>query len=333
MAIVISKNSALNDDFWKPIGQVVNAVMADADAEKSDYDAIVKDLAIEKKSDKYGEKQTGLTTLSSFSVKDEGDKAELDDMQETFPKLIVHSTFSKSVAITKEMADDAQFEDIKAVAKNLVLAAKRTRAELATRALVTEGSAFTMGGKSLDKTTGDGLSLFSTAHLAKKSGVGTQSNVFTNAFSADALFALANVLRNFKSDSGEVTGFTANKLIIPGNCPALEKAAKTLISSDLQPGTNNNDINIQKGVWTLVVDPLWQAAPNTAPYIIMSDEANKAYNGTVFYDRTALDIQNDVDIDSRNLKYNGFMRISCGFNNWRHVLLGGASSGTEYSLT
>ena len=333
MAIVISKNSALNDSFWKPIGQVVNAVMADADAEKSNYDAIVKDLAIEKKSDKYAEKQTGLTTLSSFSAKDEGDKAELHDMQETFPKIITHTTFSKSVAITKEMADDAQFDDIKAVAKNLVLAAKRTRAELATKALVTEGSTFLMGGKTLDKTTGDELALFSTSHIAKKSGVGTQSNVFTNEFSADVLFALANVLRNFKSDSGEVTGFTANKLIIPGNVPALEKAAKTLISSDLQPGTNNNDVNIQKGVWTLVVDPLWQAAPNTAPYIIMSDEANKAYNGTVFYDRTALDIQNDIDIDSRNLKYNGFMRISCGFNNWRHVLLGGATAGTELSLS
>ena len=53
MAIVFSKNSALNDDLWKPVGQVINAVMQDADKEQTNYDKLVSDLAVEKKSKKY----------------------------------------------------------------------------------------------------------------------------------------------------------------------------------------------------------------------------------------------------------------------------------------
>ena len=75
MAIVISKNSGLNDDFWKPTAQVVNAVLKDTDSEKTEYDKLVSDIAIEKKSKKYAEKQTSVTALSNFEITPEGDTA------------------------------------------------------------------------------------------------------------------------------------------------------------------------------------------------------------------------------------------------------------------
>ena len=332
MAIVFSKNSGLNDDLWKPMAQVLNAVIMDTDKEKTNHDQLVSDLAVEKKSKRYAEKQSGLTSLASFDVVNEGDRAPLDDIQETFPKLIVHSAFSKSVAITKEMLDDNQIDDAKTMTRNLVLGYKRTRAELATNALVTEGYTFTVGprGTSLDKTTGDGQGLFSTAHRSVKATVANQSNVFTNAFgsNADMLVRLANIGRNFKNDSGQVMGYTFDTIVIPGNAYALEETVKRIIRTDLVVGSANNDANTQKGLWKLVVDPLWQAAAGTAPYIIFSSEARNATNGMVFYDRTALDIANDVDIHSRNLEYNGYGRMSCGFNDWRWVLMGGASAGT-----
>ncbi|MBO5472669.1 MAG: hypothetical protein J6A08_02605 [Lachnospiraceae bacterium] len=332
MAIVISKSSGLNDDLWKPVGQVINGVMQDADNEKTQHDQLVKDIAVEKKSKKYAEKQTGLTSLSSFDVVSEGDNAPADDMQETFPKLIVHSQFMKDVAMTKQMLDDGDLDGMKTIARNLVLGYKRTRAELATNALVTEGSEFVIGPKKkkLDKTTGDGLGLFATDHKSVKATVKTQSNVFTNGFGTDAtmLIRLSNIGRNFLNDSGQVTGYTFNKIIIPGNCYALEETIQRIMKSSLLVGSDYNDVNTQKGKWTLVVDPLWQAAEGTAPYIIMSDEANKAYNGTVFYDRTPLDVKSEVNIHNRNLEYNGYGRMSCGFNNWRHVILGGATQGT-----
>ena len=195
-----------------------------------------------------------------------------------------------------------------------------------------EGSTFSFGAKTgLDRATGDGVGLFATNHTGVKATVPAQSNVFTNAFSADILIRLASIGRNYLSESGYVTGYAFNKIIIPGNCWQLEETIKRLIASDQIIASNNNDINTQKGKWTLVVDPLWQAATGKAPYILMSDEANKAYNGTVFYDRIGLDMKNEVDIHSRNLIYNGRARMSIGANNWRHVIMGGADVGTELS--
>jgi len=329
MAIVISKNSALNDDFWKPVAQVLNAVLLDTDSEKTDYDGLVSKIAIEKKSKKYAEKQSSLTSLGNFDIVNEGDTAPLDDFQEGTPKLIVHNTFMKEVHMTKEMNDDGDIDGMKTIAQQLVKSYKRSRAQFITNFISTEASTFNMGTRTgLDRTTGDGKSLFATDHNSVKPNVAVQSNVFTNAFSVDILIRLASIGRNFKNESGDVTGFAFNKIIIPGNCWQLEETIKRLIASDHIISSDYNDVNTQKGKWELVVDPLWEAAAGTAPYILMSDEANKAYNGTVFYDRIALDVKNDVDIHTRNLLYNGYARMSVGANNWRHVIMGGASAGT-----
>ncbi len=335
MAIVISKNSALNNDFWKDTDRAISAVMQDADKEKTKYDELVSDLAIEKKSKKYAEKQTGVTSLASFDVVSEGDVAPLDDIQETNPKLIIHSAFSKSVVITKEMKDDSSLDEARTIARNLVLGYKRTRAELTSNALSVEGAEFTIGprAKKLDRTTNDGLALFATNHPAVKANVATQSNVFTNAFgnNANMLTRLANIGRNFKNDSGQIMGYTFDTIVVPGNCWELEETVKRIINSNQVIASPNNDINTQKGIWKLVVDPLWQAASGTAPYIIFSSEARNAMNGMVFYDRTPLDVMDDVNIHTRNLEYNGYARMSCGFNDWRWVIMGGAQSGTELS--
>lgn len=332
MAIVISKNSGLNDDFWKPTAQVVNAVLLDTDSEKTEFDKIVGDITVEKKSSKYAEKQTSVTALGDFEIVGEGDTAPLDDVQEGTPKLIIHSTFMKEMHITREMVDDAETDRIKSAAQNFVHAYKRSRCRLATNFLSTEGATFSFGSKTgLDRATGDGKGLFATDHVGVKPNVAAQSNVFTNAFSADILVRLASIGRNFKSESGEVTGYTFNKIIIPGNAWQLEETIKRLIGSDQVIASDHNDINTQKGKWQLVVDPLWEAAAGKAPFIIMSDEANKAYNGTVFYDRVGLDMKNEVDIHTRNLIYNGYARMSVGANNWRHVIMGGADVGTTLS--
>ena len=329
MAIIISKNSALNDDFWKPTAQVVNAVLEDADSEKTEFDKIVSDVAIEKKSKKYAEKQTSMTALANYKIVGEGDVAPMDDMQEGTPKLIIHEAFMKEVSITREMVDDTETDKIKAIAKNMVHAYKRTRAQLVTDYLSAEGATFTFGGKTgLDRATGDGKALFATDHNSVKPTVAVQSNVFTNAFSQAILTRLASIGRNFKNESGDVTGFVFNKIVIPGNCWQLEETIKRLIGSDQVIASNNNDINTQKGKWQLVVDPLWQAADGTDPYILISDEANKAYNGLVLYERVGLDIKNEVDIHTRNLIYNGYSRMGIGANNWRAFILGGAQSGT-----
>ena len=332
MAIVISKNSALNDDLWKPVAQVLNAVLLDTDSEQTEYDELVGQIAIEKKSKKYAEKQTSLTSLANFEITSEGDVAAMDDFQEGTPKLIIHNTFTKEVAMTREMLDDGDIDGMKTMAQQMVKAYKRTRCQFATNFISTEGSTFSMGSKTgLDRTTGDGKALFATDHVGVKPEVAAQSNVFTNAFSLDILIRLASIGRNYLNESGDVTGYAFNKIIIPGNAWQLEETIKRIIASDQVIASNNNDVNTQKGKWDLVVDPLWQAAAGEAPFILASDEANRAYNGVVFYDRVGLDVKNEVDIHSRNLIYNGYARMGIGANNWRAFIMGGATVGTTLS--
>ena len=307
--------------------------MKDTDTEKTQYDKLVSDVANVETSKKYAEKAAGITSTGSYGIVDEGDAPKQDEIQETFPKLIVHKQFMQQISCTQQMKEDGDINVMKTMSRNLVIGYKRTRAELVTNAIATEGKKFSIGGRELDRTTGDGEALFSTAHKGVKAGVEDQSHVFTHAFGTDAtmLGRLANIGRNFKNDSGIVQGYTFDTIIIPGNCYALEDLIKRIIRSDLIVGSSNNDANTQKGLWNLIVLPTWQAAEGKNPYIIMSSAANKELRGTVLFDRTKLDVRNWVDNSTRNLIWNGRARMSCGFNNWRHVIMGGADVGTTLS--
>ena len=331
MAVTFSKHGGLNDEAWKVIDTELSMVIQDTDTEKNKDDELVKSLFNVKSSKKFGEKQGSMTEFGNFVEVSEGDNAIQDDIQMGFSKLIEHVQFLKGFTCTREAKDDGNIDMMKQAAANFVRAYKRSRAQFASDCLTSEGATFLYGGKSYDKTTGDGKGLFATDHPGKRTGVGTQSNVFTDAFGTDAtvLYKLANVGRNFKNQSGNVMGYTFDTIVIPGNAPALEDTVKKIIHSHQVVGSNFNDINTQEGIWKLIVDHRWTAAAGTAPYIIMSSEANKELNAGVFYDRVALDIANEVDINSRNLKWSGYARWSAGFYDWRAFILGGAQSGSS----
>lgn len=329
MAVTISKSSGLNDDLWNQWAPLVRQFIMDADKDKNRYDDLLGEMFTVGTSKRFGEKNTGLTEFDDFSITGEGGNAVKDDLQETFPKLIEHEELMKLMEITKTIVEDSSVDLIKQKAKNFVKAYKRSRAQYATNMLTAEGTTFSYGGQStLDRTTGDTKALFATDHPAKKNAYLTQSNVFTNAFSVDILIRLANIMRNFKNDSGHKMGYTANKIIIPGDCWEMEETIKRIIRSELVTGSANNDVNTQKNLWELVVNPLWEHTAGTNPYIIMSDEANEELMGSMFFDRTPLDVKEDVNINNHNLIYSGRFRMGAGFFNWRHVIMGGAQSGT-----
>ena len=325
MSIIFSKNSGLNDDLWKPIGQVLTAVMNDVDNEKGLYDDFIKGVYNEKTSKKYAEKTAGLTSIGNMVPTKEGDKIALDTIQESEPKLIVHETFTNGFACTQEMKEDGDIDVMKAAAQNLVRSYKRTRAQMASDALTCCASSYNFGGKTYDATTGDGVALFSTAHA------GNQSNLYQDAFGSDStvLNKLANVGRNFKNASGHVQGYIFDTIIIPSNAPVLEDTIKKIIRSELTVGSSNNDVNTQKGLWKLIVDPCWQKTTTKDPFILMSSAANKELLASMFYDRTPLDVRNWIDEDTRNLNWSGRARFIPGFRDFRAFIMGGAQSGSS----
>lgn len=331
MAVIFSKSSGAANDYWNEWADMIQMKMKDTDNEKNNDDELVNALFNVKKSKRFGEKIAGLSTFGNFEAVDEGAEAPADTLKETEPKLITHSEFKKLFEVTKTMKEDLQFDIVATKAAAYVRAYKRSRAEFASAALTSAAKTFTYGSKTgLDSTTADGLALFDEAHTGL-TGVATQSNVFTNAFGNDdaMLNRLANIGMNFKNATGHVMGYTFDTLIVPGNAYRLITLGKKIINSDQQVGSSFNDVNVNKGIWKLVVDHHWQVAEGSEPYIIMSSQANKDLMGSMFYDRTPLEIEQDVDVRTQNLISSGRGRFSAGFGDWRHIIMGGAAAGTE----
>lgn len=339
MAVIVRDNT--NDALWNEWAKLLNAAIYDADTNKVKYDELVKAIFNVQTSDMYAEKAQTFGDLDDYLVKTEGATATEDDFQQGFAKLIQHLTFSKSVVISRELRDDNRRQEAMQKVVNLVQAYKRTRAKFATAALtLSVGSTTTMtfgGLAGIDIAGADTLALFNSAHPGKRYAT-TQCNHFSDAFgsNADVLNEIANRMRNFRNDRGEVMGYTADTIVVPGNAPALEETVKRIIGSDGEVGTNHNDINTQRGKWKLVVNELWTPTKvnptDPDPFIIMSSEANKELLANRFYDRTPLDVQNEVKIESRNMVYNGFGRMSVGFTNWRHAVLGGSVDADAQAL-
>ena len=323
-----------NNRQWDEWATLLDSVIYDADAQRSKYKDIVSALTVEKKSKRWGEKSITMGGLGDFQAKGEAENAVEDSYEQGYEKFVEHTSFGLEVVISKELRDDNMLDDAKQKVINLVQAYQRTRARLATKAIVNSVGAaenITFNGATIDITTGDGKAVFNEAHNLKSIAGATQCNYFSDLLGTNTtvLNKAANKMRNFKDDRGNVLGFVPDTIILPGNDPEYEDFVKRVIGSDGEVGSDHNDINTQRGKWKLVVDQEWTPTDISAsnhPVILLSSEALKALQGTKFYDRTDLDIETDVDVHSRNLTYNGFARMSITFPNWRHVMMLGASA-------
>lgn len=337
MSVIIRRSTGLaNNREWDEWATLLDSVIYDSEAQRNKYDDIVSALTIEKSSKRWGEKSITMGGLGDFQSKTEGAAATQDDYEQGYEKFVEHDTFALEVEISKELKDDNMLDTAKQKTVNLVQAYKRTRARLTTQAItgaVGAATSISFNGATIDITTGDGKALFNEAHTLKSVVGTTQCNFFSDVLGSTTvvLNKASNKMRNFKDDKGNVLGFMPDTVVLPGNDPEYEDFVKRVIGSDGEVGTNNNDINTQRGKWKFVVDPEWTPTISSTnhPVILLSSEAMKTLQGTKFYDRTKLDIMTDVDVHSRNLTYNGFARMSITHPNWRHVMMiGSADSST-----
>lgn len=331
--IVFSKLSggkdALYGKFEHPIKAFIQNESNALEKKKTALDVLFN---IEK-SNRYAETVIGQTDFDTFQAATEGAEAERDTYKLGFHKTIEHIAFMKEFVITKEMADDARATgmgtNMKSKPKGFVRAYYKTRVKLGAWALANgTATSGTFNKATVDLTTGDGKALFASDHPYKdtEKHSGTQSNFFwgngicasESAFET-ALGKVANKMRNFKDENGETMEYVPDVLILPCNRPELESIAKKVLGSERTTGTNYNDINTQYGNWTIVILPNWETTDDR--FMVMSTEANQQLMGSMFYNRIALDIQNEVDIHTRNFIWNGYCRFGCGFTTWKHMLL------------
>ncbi len=332
MNIIYSKASRELDPFY---GKFEHTIRMCLEAEAKQVEAkenVLKALFNIEKSNNYGETMIGESEFGMFSPKKEGRGGANDTIEKTFDKHIEHISFSKNFYVTREMMDDAKVgisSDIKRVARGFMTGYQNTRVYLGVQALINgHNAAFHYEGEKIDLTAPDKKPLFHRAHTFATSKMRgkTQANYFWgNGITAsqqtfeEVLGVAANRLRNFKTEGGESTNYTADVLIIPANRPHLERMAKKAIGSERTSGSDFNDINTQYGNWTLVVLPWWETEDDR--FMIMSREANRNLFGNMFFNRVPLSMMNSIDQDTRNFSWNGYCRFGLGFYAWKHMAL------------
>lgn len=338
MAILFSKSSGLNN---AQIGRLETPIKMVIEHES---DLLTKQGGIRdwlfnvERSAKFGETIVGQNEFDVFQAAVEGAGAENDDLQETYRKFIEHIQFMKEFTITAEMMEDAAYgvaADAKRRAENFTRAYYKTQHKICEYALAHGTEASGVFAKAeLDLTAPDGLPLFSSAHTwGGKRQSGTQSNYFcgdifgsgkdtrtlSTAVFEQALAELSVKLRNMRDENGEVLGYTADTLILPGNRPLAETIAKKVCGSEGATGNGYNDINLHYGNWSIIVMPNWQTSDDRV--MIMSREANKNLGGNMFFNRVPLTVTSWCDNHTGNYIWNGRCRFGVGFGSYKHILL------------
>ena len=337
MSIIYSKSSGLNNGAIGKLETPIKMVI------EHESDLLTKQGGVRdwlfnvEKSSRFGETILGGNEFDVFSAVLEGDRAENDSVQETYKKFIEHIQFMKEFSITAQMMEDANYgvaSDAKRRAENFTRAYYKTQHKICEFVLANACNASAVGfGTKLDLTGPDGLPLFSTDHTYGVNG-GIQSNKFYAEFGdtttdlEQLLGKVTSKIRNMKDENGEVLGYTADTIILPGNRPVLEIMMKKVCGSDGALGNGYNDINLHYGNWNIIILPTWQADSDV--FMVMSSEANKNLCGNMFYNRIPLTVTHWVDNHTGNYIWNGRCRFGVGFGTYKHILL--VQDGTSSDL-
>ncbi|MBE6567180.1 MAG: hypothetical protein E7657_00805 [Ruminococcaceae bacterium] len=339
MSIIYSENSGFSNAAIGKLETPIKMVIEHESDLQTKRGGICDWLFNVERSTRFGETIVGQNEFGVFSAAEEGAGAENDSIEETYRKFIEHIQFMKEFTITAQMMEDANYgvaADARRRAENFTRAYYKTMHKICEYALANGTQSEGVFAKAkLDLTAPDGLPLFASNHLyGGKRTNGTQSNYFfgdifksgtgdarvaSAAVFEEALGELAAKIRNMKDENGDILGYTADTIILPGNRPMAEAIAKKVCGSEGALGNGYNDINLQYGNWNIVVMPNWQTEDDRL--LVMSSEANKNLSGNMFFNRVPLTVSNWVDNHTGNYIWNGRCRFGVGFGSYKHILL------------
>lgn len=329
--IIFSEGSGLNESIYGK-SQVAIKMFIEKKAEAYENASIVDKIFNMNTSKNFAEKITGMTSMNGFQPVGEGGAYPKDEMQEGYSKVLQHVTWKDSFALTEEMVEDAKLMNLRKKPAAFLAGYYRTRELFGASLLggaIGGKSAITFRGTSFDVTANDGLALFNSAHTSITGGA-TQSNIFTNSFSNEALARVEAEMQNYKDDNGNILAVIPDTIIIPNDAD-LKMEVFAAIGADKDPNTANNGFNFTFGRWNVIV---WSylnqfITSGSKPWVVMSSQYNEDYDGAVWYDRVKLAVKSYIDENTDDNIWKGRARLSAGFNDWRAFALGGASSGTS----
>lgn len=220
----------------------------------------------------------------------------------------VHEEFASGFMVERKFVDDEMYDVIEKLPKDLARSG-RYKVELDAVTPFNEALKATPTAKIYDSQP-----LFSHVHplVETKNADGSNitvkgDNLIDGTLSADTLKAALLLGRKQVDEAGKLIVMSFDTLVVP---PALEWLAMELTKTTGKPGTELNDINVLKGSLNVIV---WDFLTKEDACFIMDSKNHQAN----FFWRVKPDFQSEKDFDSLVKKYNGYMRYSYGFSDWR----------------
>ena len=256
-------------------------------------------------SDRAFEEEVMLSGFGNASVKPEGSSVNYDAAQETFTARYTHETLALAFSITEEAIEDNLYDRLasrytKALARSMANAKQVKAANVLNR------------GFNSSYTGGDGLELFSTAHVIVS---GTEQNELSTAadLNETSLEQAMIDIAALTDERGLKIAAQGRKMIIPS---ALQFTAERLLKSVGRTGTADNDIS---AVVSMNVIPQGYVVnhylTDTDAWFIKTDVPN----GLKHFVRAPIKTAMEGDFETGNVRYKARERYSFGWSDWRGV--------------
>lgn len=257
-------------------------------------------------SDKNYEEDVNMYGFGLGVTRSEAGGVSYDVMGQGYVSRYVHVEYALGFIISHiAIADNLYMKAMKAQTQALAISMKTTKETIAANVLNRAFNSSYVGG--------DGLCLANSAHLLSKGG--TFSNVpSTNVDLSEAALEQALIaIDGFTDDAGLQMAWRGEKLIVP---PALRFEAARILNSAGQNDTANNAVNAMMNLGMLpggfVVN---NYLTDTDAWFVKTD----CPQGLKHYLRQALELTNDTDFDSDNIKFKAVERYSFGWSDPRCI--------------
>ena len=257
-------------------------------------------------SDRAFEEEVMLSGFAQAKVKPEGSGVSYDNAQETFTARYTNETIALAFAITEEAIEDNLYDR---------LASRYTKAlarSMASTKNVKGASPLNNGQPGGSFTSGDGVTLFNTAHPTV---AGTFSNTLATAsdLNETSLEQALIDINAFTDERGLKIAAKGVKMIIPS---ALQFVAERLMKSQGRTSTADNDINAVRSMGMI---PQGYRVNNyltdADAFFILTDVPN----GMKHFNRAPLTTKMEGDFDTGNVRYKARERYVFGVSDPRGI--------------
>ena len=274
--------------------------------EYKSYEQQWSEIYTTESSDRAFEEEVMLSGFAQAKVKPEGSGVSFDNAQETFTARYTNETIALAFAITEEAIEDNLYDR---------LASRYTKAlarSMASTKNVKGASTLNNGNPGGTFTSGDGVTLFNTAHPTI---AGTFSNTLATAsdLNETSLEQALIDINAFTDERGLKIAAKGVKMIIPS---ALQFVAERLMKSQGRVSTADNDINAVRSMGMI---PQGYRVNNyltdADAFFILTDVPN----GMKHFNRAPLTTKMEGDFDTGNVRYKARERYVFGVSDPRGI--------------